>query len=85
MKNEIKLKKEESEESDDSEKSKKEDIYNLEEFFINKSRPYKKIDFANEKLSYIVFNNMDFYRSNSRKLFGPKSGTERKSMINVYT
>ena len=85
MKNEIKLKKEESEESDDSEKSKKEDIYNLEEFFINKSRPYKKIDFANEKLSYIVFNNMDFYRSNSRKLSGQKSGTKRKSMINVYT
>ena len=60
MKSEIKMKKEETEENTEKEKSEKEDMYDLEEFFVHKSRPYKKIDFANEKLTYIIFHKKDF-------------------------
>ena len=40
----------------------KEDMYNLEEFFVNKRGGYKTIDFANDKLTYIVYNSPKFYK-----------------------
>ena len=40
----------------------KEDMYNLEEFFINKRGKYKTIDFANDKLANIVYNSPKFYK-----------------------
>lgn len=41
--------------------SMKEDMYNLEEFFVNKKGKYKTIDFANDKLTNIVYNSPNFY------------------------
>ena len=80
MKSEIKMKKEETEETREKENSEKEDMYDLEEFFVHKSRPYKKIDFANEKLTYIIYHKKEFYESNTIK----KSDTIRKSLPNVF-
>jgi len=80
MKSEIKMKKEETEENTEKEKSEKEDMYDLEEFFVHKSRPYKKIDFANEKLTYIIFHKKDFYYSYS----SIKRDSTRKSLPNVF-
>ena len=40
----------------------KEDMYNLEEFFVNKRGKYKAIDFANDKLTDIVYNSPKFYK-----------------------
>ena len=40
----------------------KEDMYNLEEFFVNKRGRYKTIDFANDKLTNIVYNSPKFYK-----------------------
>jgi hypothetical protein len=39
----------------------KEDMYNLEEFFVNKRGRYKTIGFATEKLTNIVYNTPNFY------------------------
>ena len=80
MKSEIKMKKEETEENMEKENNEKEDMYDLEEFFVHKSRPYKKIDFANEKLTYIIYHKKEFYESNTIK----KSDTIRKSLPNVF-
>ena len=84
MKNGIKLKKEDTEENEDKEKTDKEDLYNLEEFFVHKSRPYKTIDFANERLSYIIFHNKGFQYIDSKKLFEDKIDYKSKSMANVF-
>lgn len=84
MKNGIKLKKEDTEENEDKEKTDKEDLYNLEEFFVHKSRPYKTIDFANERLSYIIFHNKGFQCIDSKKLFEDKIDYKSKSMANVF-
>ena len=80
MKSEIKMKKEETEENREKEKSEKEDMYDLEEFFVHKSRPYKKIDFANEKLTYIIYHKKEFYETNTRK----KRDSFRKSLPNIF-
>ena len=64
--------------------SEKEDLYELEEFFGNKSTPYKKIDFANDKLSHIVFHNKEFYNLRTKNIFKEKNDNKRKSLANVY-
>ena len=64
--------------------SEKEDLYELEEFFGNKSTPYKKIDFANDKLSHIVFHNKQFYNLSTKNIFKEKNDNKRKSLANVY-
>ena len=83
MKKEIKLKKEENKENKEKEKSEREDNYNYEEFFINKSRPYKLIDFASEKLSYIIFHNKEYFDPFS-KIFFQKNNFKRKNLPNIY-
>ena len=83
MKKEIKLKKEENKENKEKEKSEREDNYNYEEFFINKSRPYKLIDFASEKLSYIIFHNKEYFDPYS-KIFFQKNNFKRKNLPNIY-
>ena len=83
MKDEIKLKKEENKENKVKEKSDKEDLYNLEEFFVHKSRPYKVIDFASEKLSHFIFHNKAISDPNSKIIFN-KNNIRRKNLPNIY-
>ena len=84
MKNEIKNEKEETEESFRKEKIKKEDTYELEEFFVNKSKPYKHIDYADEKLSYIVYHIQEFNFINNNVYSSEKSPNNIKNIDNVY-
>ena len=62
-------------------KNEEEDLYNLEEFFFSKSSPYKKIDFANEKLSHIVFHNKKFNILKTKKLPEVKNDNKRHSNV----
>ena len=67
MKNEIKYNNETNENEDEEKESKKEDIYEFEQFFGHNVRPYTTIDFANKKLSSIVYHNKKFYNLNSKR------------------
>ena len=60
----------------------KEDLYNLEEFFFSKSSPYKTINFANEKLSHIVFHNKKFNIFETKKL--PQLKIDNRRGSNVF-
>ena len=83
IKNEAKNQMEIKEEKDENKYiSEKEDLYNLQEFFVNKSSPYKKIDFANEKLSHIIFHNKKFSNLDSKKVKQVKF--DYKISPNVY-
>ena len=83
LKNEEKYTKEKLIEKDDKKYiSEKEDLYNLEEFFFSKSSPYKKIDFANEKLSHIVFHNKKFNIFETKKL--PQLKIDNRRGSNVF-
>ena len=78
----IKEKLEEKQNEGKKYKNEEEDLYNLEEFFFSKSSPYKKIDFANEKLSHIVFHNKKFNILETKKL--PKVKNDNKRSSNVF-
>ena len=83
MQNEIKNKKDDS--SDESDKiSDRENIYNFEEFFVHKERPYKIIGFANEKLSNAIYHNTDFYNLKDNTPFHIKKETKRESQFDIY-
>ena len=84
MKNEIKNEKEETEESFNKEKIKKEDNYELEEFFVNKSNPYKQIDYADKKLSYVVYHNQEFNFININNYSSEKIHNKRKNTADVF-
>ena len=63
---------EEEKEEKDKTKENKEDLYEFEEFFVNKGRPYKRIDFAIGKLAYTVYHNPKFYIDYSKNKFSKK-------------
>ena len=78
----IKIKIEENssdEEEEEQEKiTNKEDLYDFEEFFVHKGRPYKRIDFAVGKLAYTVYHNPKFYIEYCNK---KKNVKEEKGII----
>ena len=59
---------EENEEAEEEKIENKEDLYEFEEFFIHKGRPYKIIDFAKGKSAYTVYNNPNFYKEDYFKI-----------------
>ena len=58
------LEKEEEEEREDIFKDKeKENLYDLEEYFVHKGKDNKRIIFATGKIAYTVYHNPNFYRN----------------------
>ena len=75
---------EEEEEYEENDKiEEKEDLYELEEFFVHKGRPYKKIDFAIGKLAYTVYHNPKFYITN-KVIKDDKSIIKNKKEFDLY-
>ena len=65
----------------------KEDLYEFEEFFVHKRRPYKRIDFAVGKLAYTVYHNPKFYIEyfNKRKIVKEDKGIiKKKKEFDLY-
>ena len=54
-------KKEEKE--DEQKKIHREQLYELEEFFLHKTKPCKRITFAKGKLAHLVYYNTNFYNT----------------------
>lgn len=77
---------EENEEQEEDEKIiNKEDLYNLEEFFVHKGVPNKKIEFATGKLAYTVYHNQKFYSESSGKIYKKeKKMKKKKKEYDIY-
>ena len=68
---------EEENEEEENKKENKEDLYEFEEFFVHKGRPYKVVDFAKGKLAYTVYHNPKFYIDFSKS----KASKKEKNII----
>ena len=77
------LEEEEKEYGEGDKIEEKEDLYELEEFFVHKGRPYKKIDFAVGKLAYTVYHNPKFYIQN-KIIKDDKSIIKNKKEFDLY-
>ena len=82
--NEEKNGEEEEEEKEEELVTNKEDLYDLEEFFVHKGRENKRIPIASPKDAYVVYNNPRFYKNNFEIKKKKKKAKNKKSEFDVY-
>ena len=75
---------EKSEEEEEKTKINKEDLYNLEEFFVNKGLPNKTIGIASDKLASTIYTNRLFYSQNNGLDKNYKKNKKSKKKKNEY-
>ena len=82
--NEEKNGEEEEEEKEEELVTNKEDLYDLEEFFVHKGKENKRIPIASPKDAYVVYNNPRFYKNNFEIKKKKKKAKNKKSEFDVY-